>query len=99
MLLNLLLYIFILAIGIIVGYKEKGHKKLLERLDIFQILALIFLLFVMGLRIGADEQVIKSINVLGAKALLFAVMSIVFSVLFVWIIRKIMKFNKRGIRS
>lgn len=99
MILDLLLYIGILGVGILFGYKEISHKKLLERLDVFQTIALVFILFVMGLRIGADEKVINSIQDLGIKALVYATFSILFSVLFVWIARKALKFNRKGVKS
>jgi uncharacterized transporter YbjL len=86
-----------LLVGGFIGYKEIAHKKLLERLDKFQLAALILLLFIMGIRIGADQEVMGAISTIGFKALVFSVISIGVSVLFVWIYEK--AFNKGGRRG
>ena len=82
---RILLYLTMLLIGIFIGYKEITHQKLLQGLDKFQMAALVLLLFIMGVRIGADEQVMDAIDIIGLKGLIFAVISIFFSVLFVFI--------------
>jgi len=82
----------------LIGYKEISHPKLLKQLGRLQLFALIFLLFVMGLRIGSDQLVVSNIGRIGLKALFIAVGTIVFSVLFVWIYRHITKRNHEGNR-
>jgi len=90
------LYIGILFIGMFIGYKEISHPKLLKRLGRLQLIALIFLLFVMGLRIGSDRLVINNIGSIGLKALAIAISTIVFSVFFVWLYRLATKRDHYG---
>lgn len=47
-------------------------------------LALIVLLFTLGLSMGSDEQIIAALPVLGLKAVLLAVGTVMGSVLLVW---------------
>lgn len=96
MLIRLVLYLVMLFAGIFIGYIEISHKKLLDRLDKLQMIALLILLFVMGIRIGADENVVKSIGTLGAKAIIISLSSIVCSVLFIYVYRFVKKINKQG---
>ncbi len=94
---RMLLYLTMLLIGMVIGYKEISHKKLLQRLDKFQMAALLVLLFIMGLRIGADPEVMESIQVIGFKSFIFAGITVFFSVFLVWIYIK--KYMNGGHRS
>lgn len=84
---RLLIYLSILSIGGILGYKDKISSNLGNRLDILQSICLFFLLFIMGIRIGLDEKVIQSFFTIGYKAGVIAIFTLVFSVLFVRIIK------------
>jgi uncharacterized transporter YbjL len=86
-----------LLMGAFIGYKEMAHPKLLRGLDKFQMAALLMLLFVMGVRIGVDKEVMGAIQVIGFKAIVFALITISLSVLFVWIFVRYT--NKSGDRS
>ncbi|SHH60654.1 LysO family transporter [Sporanaerobacter acetigenes] len=85
---RLILYLALLIIGGMIGYKDLISEKFNSKLGIIQNICLLFLLFIMGIRIGLDDKVISSFFTIGAKALLLAVFSIVFSVFFVRLVRK-----------
>lgn len=91
-----LVYIAMLAIGIFIGVKGMSHKKILDQMDKLQLGALVVLLFVMGIRIGADNTVVSQVGDLGLKALIITVGAVVFSVLFLWILRKLRKIDRKG---
>lgn len=93
---RLLIYLAMLFIGILIGYMEISHKSIVNKLDKLQVTALIIILFVMGIRIGADKSVFNSIGKLGGKALIISLSSIAFSVLFITVYRLIRKINKQG---
>lgn len=92
--LRLLLYLCILLLGGILGYKRYNDVKLKSTLNIMQSISLLFLLFIMGVRIGLDKNVIKSFMDLGLQGTILAVFSIVFSILLVKIARYLV-FTKR----
>lgn len=94
--LRLVLYLIILFLGIFIGYKEISHKKLLERLNHLQMAALVALLFIMGIRIGVDKEVINSIGTLGLQAFVLSGSAIFGSVAIVFLYRKVTHLNKRG---
>lgn len=84
---RLLLYLGILIIGGFFGYKGFGGEKLNSKLGIIQNICLLFLLFIMGLRMGLDEKVISSFSELGFQALVISIFTITFSVVFVKLIK------------
>lgn len=93
---RLFLYLFVLFIGIFIGYKEITHVKLLKSINKLQMISLIILLFVMGIRIGCDKIVILNIGELGYMATIIAVFSILFSIIMVYLLRKLMLINEKG---
>ncbi|EOC99944.1 LysO family transporter [Caldisalinibacter kiritimatiensis] len=84
---RLILYLCILGIGILIGYNELGIDKLKRQLLKIQNISLLFLLFVMGIRIGADKKVITSFAELGYQAIVISSFSILFSIILVKFVR------------
>lgn len=91
---TLLLYLGMLLIGAVIGYFELHHKKLDSVLGKLQIIALLFILFVMGIRLGGDERVMNALETIGMQSTLLAVGTLVFSVLFVYLGRKLMHLGR-----
>lgn len=85
---RLLLYLGILTLGGLIGYKDKVSEKLQSNLNLIQNICLLFLLFVMGITIGINEEVISNLLSIGAKAGIISIFTIVFSMFFVRLIRK-----------
>lgn len=60
----------------------------MKKLDRIQELALLLLLFIMGVSIGMDRDVITSFATIGAKAIILAIFSVGFSILGVKLVSK-----------
>ena len=88
MALRVLLYFGILAVGWLLSSKEKIHEKLIKKISAIQSIILFGLIYIMGVRIGMDEQILSSIGQIGIMAAVFALMTGLFSILFVYIARK-----------
>ncbi|MBD5199180.1 MAG: LysO family transporter [Bacteroidales bacterium] len=74
-------------VGIGVGFLLRRFKLgWLPRITMCLILLLLFLL---GLDVGSDEHIVKSIPTLGVEALVIAVVSIVFSCVAAWLLWRI----------
>lgn len=97
--LSLLMYLGVLALGAIIGYKDKISGKLEANLDKIQNLCLLFLLFVMGITIGINEEVISNIFSIGFKALIISIFTISFSVIAVRLIKKIVTLESDQVES
>lgn len=94
--LRLLLYLLLLLAGGIIGYNDLASEKLQSRLGKIQTICLLFLLFTMGIRIGLDENVVSSFFNIGFKAIILGVFSVLFSVLFVKLVRNFIIGKKEG---
>lgn len=93
MTLRLILYLSIILVGAYIGYKDFVHKNILDKLISIQSISILILLFIMGIKIGGDKEVISSFFTLGYQAFIFSIFSIALSVGFVMIIRRFI-FNK-----
>ncbi len=88
MALRILLYFSLLAIGWLLSNKGLIHNNLMKKISDIQAVTLFSLIFVMGIKIGMDEQVLSSIGKIGFTAVVFAVTTACFSILFVYLLRK-----------
>ncbi|KGG79860.1 hypothetical protein Y919_09460 [Caloranaerobacter azorensis H53214] len=94
---RLLLYLAILILGALVGYKQLGSSKVDYNLSKIQSISLLFLLFVMGVKMGLDDRVISSFLELGFQAIIISAFSIFFSVLLIKSVKGyITKDSKKG---
>lgn len=78
---DILIYLIILIIGGIIGSRRLLRPSVMNRLDFLQSAALLLLLFIMGVNIGLNPEIIASFGTIGLQALVLAAFSIVFSVL------------------
>ena len=92
---RILLYIVIMAIGALVGYMELASQKIFNKMSTIQYACLLFLLFIMGVKIGINKDVLMSVHKLGFTAVIISVFSIVFSVLGVKFVSRFIKAKKK----
>ena len=83
----MLIVISAMLAGVFVGYLlRRRHLGGLPRIIMGLILLLLFLL---GLDVGSDEHIVKSIPALGVEALVIAVISTVFSCVAAWLLWRV----------
>jgi len=75
--------IFFLAIGIVMGYIGLIPESYLKLLKKIPYVCLLIILFFMGSKIGLDASIINNIKVIGWKALIIALGSIFGSLAFI----------------
>ena len=93
---RLLLYLGMLLIGILIGNKNNFKEKTMSVIQKLQIVAIVILLFTMGVGIGADKKVFNALSTIGYKAVVISLFTIVASVLGVFICRKLLGINMKG---
>ena len=96
---TLALYLGMAALGIVVSRVVKPGEKPMSFAQRLQTVALMIVIFSMGMKIGADERVVASLPTIGLKALLLTAAAVGGSVLFVYGGRRIMKLDRRGCRE
>ena len=85
---RIFLYFGLMAVGWLLSSKGLINKRFMSKISFIQTVILFVLIFVMGIRVGMDEQVVSSIGSIGLKAFAFAVSTAGFSILFVHVARK-----------
>lgn len=99
MLVTLLKYLGILVLGGIIGYRFKLSPKIEIRLNTIQTICLLFLLFVMGITIGINDEVISNLFTIGLKSAIISVFTVGFSILFVHFVKKFISMEEKKIES
>ena len=92
----LILYLGMAVIGYFIGAAFKKRNIVLKHAGKVQTVAITALVFVMGSRIGSDEEIVKSLDTIGITAFVMTVFILAGSVLAVLITRKIFGFDRYG---
>ena len=83
------IFLVSIAIGIVIGMYVTLSDKRKAVLQILEKCCVLLLLFIMGLSVGSYRDILKNITTLGLKAALFAIVTILFSVILVYVVTKI----------
>ena len=90
------LYLGICIAGYIVAIPLRNHKDKLAWTGPAQTLSVLFLVFVMGLRIGANDEIVKNLGSYGVYAFVITLFTLVGSILCVLFVRKALKMDRYG---
>ncbi len=84
----------VLAAGIAIGMLVKLDERHIKIVRLLQQAGVVMLIFCMGIGIGGDRELVRNIQSIGVKAVIFACFTIAFSVALVYITTK--KYNSGG---
>ena len=76
--------VIIMALGIIVGYFLRNKSKTKSFIEKLTMVVIFVLLFVLGVAIGSDKNIVSSLQTLGLQALIISLGAIFGSVLLAW---------------
>jgi uncharacterized membrane protein YbjE (DUF340 family) len=79
-----------LGVGIFLGFSNKLPKKVIRHNDQITFYGVVALLFIMGISIGMNKEIVKNIQVLGLQSLVFAFFGVLGSVIVVFMVSKIL---------
>ncbi|MDO4860603.1 MAG: lysine exporter LysO family protein [Bacillota bacterium] len=82
--------------GYFIGSRLRVHKDKMQWLSPLISVIVAVLLFVLGFRLGSNEEVFSKLGTIGIKAFILAVGGVTGSVLCVFIIRKIVGIDRKG---
>ena len=85
---GVLIYFVLLGIGGVLSYKGIVHDKLLKRAGHMQMAFLYMLIFVMGIRLGMNKEVIDALGTIGVKSGVFAIVTALGGIIGVFILDK-----------
>ena len=86
---DLIIYVILAAIGYFIGSKLRHKKEKLAWTGKFQTVAIVLLVLTMGSRMGANDEVIENLVV--------TVVILVFSIIAVFLARKVLRIDRRGL--
>ena len=96
----LILYISIVVVGYFVGmiFRKKNMEKI-KWIGPLQTAIVTVLLTLMGIRLGANEDVVRGLGTIGIEGFVSALFAIAGSLIAVVVARNIMGINKKGERN
>lgn len=91
---KLFLYIGLLTLGIILSKMNIFGERVYGSIGKLQTFCLILLLTSMGINLGMNDQIIKSLATIGVRGVIFGITTVVFSIAFVYLVVRI--FFRKG---
>lgn len=96
-LMNLGIYILLVAAGALIGSRPAVQKRDLPWLSKLQFVALMILIVALGVNLGANDEVVASLGQIGLNALLITALGLAGSVLAVFLLRRfVLKLDAKG---
>ena len=92
----IVLYWGVMFIGYAYGYRRRGKKSYDSLVNVVMLISISFLVLVMGMRMGANQQVIDNIGNIGVISVVITLLMWVGALLPITITRKIMGIDKFG---
>lgn len=93
---DLVLYLGIILVGYFLGSRLRGMRDRLGWTSKVQLVALVILILMLGMRMGANEEVTANLSTIGVSAFLMTMVIIAFSILGIWLARHALKIDRYG---
>ena len=95
---SLATYILLVVAGAVIGSRPSVRSRPLVLLGKFQFAALMILIVTLGIKLGANEEVVSSLGQIGLSALLITVLAMAGSLLCVTLLRRfVLKLDRYGL--
>ena len=97
--LDLLIYLAVTIAGYFIGARLKKQNKSWEWVGKLQTLVIVVLVFLMGSRIGASEEIVASLGTIGLISFVFTIIIMIITVIAFTLVRRVMGFDRYGKRG
>jgi uncharacterized membrane protein YbjE (DUF340 family) len=98
-LVRILLYILIIIAGAFISSRGLLNEKVEKNLAKLQYACLLLLLFIMGINIGINDEIINTFGKLGVQAVVLSLFSIILSILAVRLISSFTKSKEKVVEQ
>lgn len=92
----LALYWGFLAVGYLIAARLRQHRQKFGFIQKVMMITIYILVFIMGLRMGVNEQVTSNLGIIGIKSLVMTVFAVAGSMLAIFGARKILRMDRYG---
>ena len=96
---RILLYILIILAGVFISNRGLLNEMVEKNLSKLQYASLLLLLFIMGVNIGINDNVIKDFRKLGVQAIVLSLSSIILSVAAVKLVSMYFKYKEKAVNQ
>ncbi len=93
---TIVLYLGMVVIGYPIGALLRKKNIEFKAVNTVEVITIAFLIFMMGARIGANDEVISSLDTIGLEAFVLVILALIGSTLCVFLLRKFLGYNKKG---
>ena len=94
---SLAIYVALVAVGAVIGSQCSKRGRELPWLGKFQFVALMILIVTLGIKLGANDEVISSLGQIGLAALVITAMAMLGSLVAVYLLRRfVLKLDRYG---
>ena len=93
---DLCLYLGITLAGYLLGSQIRGLKEKLNGIGKIQTLSIFCVVTMMGMRMGANEEITQHLSSIGFTALIITIFTLVFSIGGIYTVRKLMGIDRYG---
>ncbi|MBE6046257.1 MAG: lysine exporter LysO family protein [Clostridiales bacterium] len=97
--LDLLIYLAVTVAGYFIGARLKKQNKSWKWVGKLQTLVIVVLVFLMGSRIGASEEIVASLGTIGLISFVFTIIIMIITVAAFTLVRRVMGFDRYGKRG
>ena len=94
----LALYLAVTVAGYFIGVNLKKRNVSLPWIGTVQTIVILCLVFLMGSRIGANDEIVSSLNTIGLVSLAFTLIILLVTIMGYSIARRLMGFDRYGVR-
>lgn len=94
---DVIMYLSFCVIGYVIGIPLRKIKDKLHWVGTAQSAAVIALVFIMGVRIGSNEQIVGNLGSYGLYSAIYTLVILFMSALAVSIVRRVLKMNRYGL--
>ena len=96
---RILLYIFIILAGAMISSRGMLSEMVERNLSKLQYASLLLLLFIMGVNIGINDEIVGAFGRIGLQAIILALASIVLSVFAVKLVSSYLKHREKAVQK
>lgn len=96
---RILLYIFIILAGAMISSRGMLSEMVEKNLSKLQYASLLLLLFIMGVNIGINDEIVSAFGRLGLQAIVLSLSSIVLSVIAVKLVSTYLKQREKAVQK
>ena len=95
----LALYLAITVAGYFIGRELRKRDRVIPGIGTIQTVVIMVLVFLMGSRIGANDEIVSSLDTIGLVSLIYTLIIMAFAVAAFTVLRRIFGFDRYGVRK